>query len=154
VGICKLNRSEPNFRKSHSPQYPFPNFDNKKFFWASLTRQQQQQLHHLKIKQRQKREERKKIEKRKTFVPAKRNFPKGKTLSRSLLPNDTTISASASSSAAGATATDNSAATSADRERPRPLRRLPNDPHSRAWPHGVRLPYLPNAADASAGAHA
>lgn len=151
MAIGKLKRSEPNFLKRHTPQYPFPNFDNKKFFWASLTRQHQQ---HLKIKQRQKREERKKIEKRKTLAARQTQFPKGKTLSRSLLPNDTTISASTSASAAGATATDNSTATSADRERPRALRRLPNDPDSGAWPHGVRLPYLPNAADASAGAHA
>jgi len=141
----------PTSLKGTVPHIHFPTIRN--CLWASLTRQQQHQhkQHHLKIKQR-KRER----EKRKTFaLPAKRNFsPKEKPFSRSLLSNDTTIGASASSSAARATDTDNSAASSADRERPRALCRLPHDPHSGARPHGVRLPYLPNAADASAGAHA
>ena len=120
--------------------------DNKKSFWAhSLTRQR-----HLKSKQKAKREQRRK---KKTFSARQTQFSpkkKEKTLSRSLFRDDTTIS----SSAAGTTTTVDSTTSSAGRERPRSLCRLPHDPFCGSRPHRIRVPYLPNAADASAGAHA
>lgn len=127
-----------------------PSFDNKKSFWAhSLPRQR-----HLKSKQQERKKERKEKEK-KTLSARQTQFPplrKKKPFAHSLLRNGRTISSSAAGTTA--TATVDSTSSSAGRQRPCSVCRLPHDPDCGPRPHRIRVPYLPNAADASTGAHA